>query len=296
VPLEWLALVAAASSAVAHLAFKQAMGAGSPGALLMARWSTGALVMTALVLVAGGPHLHPSAGLAFLALGAVIGPVIGWSFYLRALPRLNVSVAQPIFNSAVLYTMLLAVAFLGERPTPLTVAGAALILLGVQLLQPQPAKPSQRPWKVVGLDVWLVLAGAVCLGVSSFCFKLGLNELSPVETNWVRTSVPALVLVAANLVGHRSRRSDSGLRPWLSRRGLVLAMAAAVANDIIGWLLRLTALKHGLVVVVEPLASTSPLFVALLSGWLLGEKLGRRGWLGVIATVLGAVLLAGWGR
>jgi drug/metabolite transporter (DMT)-like permease len=297
VPLEWLALVAAASGACAHLAFKSAMGAGSPSALLMVRWSTGAVLLTALLpLAAGGLHLRPSTGIAFLVLGAVLGPVIGWSFYLRALPRLNVSVAQPIFNSAVLYTMLLAIVFLGERPTPFTVIGAALILLGVQMLQPPRSTPSARAGRVPGTDVLLVLAGAICLGASSFCFKLGLNELSPVETNWVRTTVPALVLVVGNLTAHWGRRKPAAVGPWLSRRGFALAVTAGVTNDVIGWLLRFTALKQGLVVVVEPLASTSPLFVALLSTWLLGERLGPRGWLGVAATVLGAVLLAAWGR
>ena len=73
-------------------------------------------------------------------------------------------------------------------------------------------------------------------------------------------------------------------------------MLAALANDVAGWLLRLTAMQQGLLIVVEPLAATSPLFVALLSAVLLGERLGRRGWLGGGATVAGAVLLAGWGR
>jgi uncharacterized membrane protein len=297
VPLEWLALVAAASGACAHLAFKSAMGAGSPAALLMVRWSTGAVVMTALLpIAAGGLHIRPSGGLAFLVLGAVLGPVIGWSFYLRALPRLNVSVAQPIFNSAVLYTMLLAVVFLGERPTVFTIAGAVLILVGVQLLQPPRTQPSKWTWKLLGPDVLLVLAGALCLGASSFFFKLGLNELSPVETNWVRTTVPSLVLVVGNLTAHWRTRSVAGVGPWLSRRGFALAIAAGLTNDVVGWLLRFTALKQGLVVVVEPLASTSPLFVALLSTWLLGERLDQRGWLGVATMVLGTVLLAGWGR
>ena len=308
-PLEWLALVAAVSSALAHLASKKAVGAAAPPAFLAARWSTGALVMTSVLLLGPGwAGFAPSWSVGALAAGAVLGPVVGWLLYLRALPRLDVSVAQPIFNSSVLITMTLAVAFLGEQPNAFTLSGAALIVVGVQLLQGvqgayQP-KLTRRQ-RLRHPAVLLVLGGACCLGVSSFCFKLGLNALTPVETNWVRTTVPALVLLGGNTLGalrgaalQRAAAPGAGSAKgvWLTWRGLGWAALASLANDVVGWLLRFAALKQGLVVVVEPLASTGPLFVALLATTLLGERLGRRGWLGVGSTVLGAVLLAGWGR
>jgi drug/metabolite transporter (DMT)-like permease len=309
VPLEWLALVGAFSSALAHLASKKAIGAAAPPAFLAARWSTGALVMTSVLLFGPGwGGIAPSWPLAALATGAVLGPVVGWLLYLRALPRLDVSVAQPIFNSAVLVTMVLAVVFLGEQPNGFTLAGAALIVGGVQLLQGVQAarQPKITRWQRLRHPaVLLVLGGACCLGVSSFFFKLGLNALTPVETNWVRTTVPAMVLLSGNALGalHAAMAPRGGAlgasaskRIFLTWRGLGWAALAALANDVVGWLCRFTALKHGLVVVVEPLASTGPLFVALLATTLLGERLGRRGWLGVGSTVLGAVLLAGWGR
>ncbi|HZR97253.1 MAG TPA: DMT family transporter [Chloroflexota bacterium] len=308
-PLEWLALVAAFSSALAHLASKKAVGAASPPAFLAARWTTGALVMTTVLLVGPGwGGYAPSGSLAALAAGAVLGPVVGWLLYLRALPRLDVSVAQPIFSSSVLVTMALAVAFLGEQPNAFTLAGAALIVGGVQLLQGVQAsrQPKLSRWQRLRHPaVLLVLGGACCLGVSSFCFKLGLNALTPVETNWVRTTVPAMVLLGGNTLGalrgaalQRAGAPGVGSAKgvWLTWRGLGWAALASLANDVVGWLLRFVALKHGLVVVVEPLASTGPLFVALLATTLLGERLGRRGWLGVGCTVVGAVLLAGWGR
>jgi drug/metabolite transporter (DMT)-like permease len=309
VPLEWLALVSACSSALLHLASKKAVGAAAPPAFLAVRWTTGALAMTGvLALGPGWGGFAPSWPLAALATGAILGPVVGWLLYLRALPRLDVSVAQPIFNSSVLITMVLAVAFLGEQPNAFTLVGAALIVVGVQLLQG--VQPAHRPrlsrrQRLLQPAVLLVLGGACCLGVSSFCFKLGLNALTPVETNWVRTAVPALVLLGGNLVGAlhgtlaqgtRALAADRAKPVFLTWRGLGWAMFAALANDVIGWLFRFTALKHGQVVVVEPLASTGPLFVALLATTLLGERLGRRGWLGVACTVSGAVLLAGWGR
>jgi drug/metabolite transporter (DMT)-like permease len=263
---------------------------------------------TVLLFGPGWTGFVPGWPLAALAAGAVLGPVVGWLLYLRALPRLDVSVAQPIFSSSVLITMLLAVAFLGEQTNVFTLLGALLILGGVQLLQGVQAasQPKRGRWQRLRHPaVLLVLGGACCLGVSSFLFKLGLNTLTPAETNWVRTTVPALVLLSGNTLAamgdvafQRTGALGSGSAKgvWLTWRGLGWAALAALANDVIGWLLRFTALKHGLLVVVEPLASTGPLFVALLATTLLGERLGRRGWLGVGCTVLGAILLAGWGR
>jgi transporter family protein len=364
VPIESLGLVAALSSAIAHLAAKKGVGAAVPAAFLAVRWGTASVVMTVLVLLGPGwGGYQPSWALAALATGAVLGPVVGWLLYLRALPRLDVSVAQPIFNSSSVVTMALAVLFLGEQPTPFILVGAALILAGVHLLQSVEAErhaPRPRRARLWQPAILLVLGGACCLGIAGFFFRLGLGVLSPVETNWVRTTMPALVLLGGNLLveaqlAARARRAGScppgppmlggegpedrgtpsprpspsgrgggtsgesagGARPsalpglggeagvaepeapkrvFLSWLGLGLGMLVALANDVVGWLLRLTAMKGGLLIVVEPLAATSPLFVALLSAPLLGERLGRRGWAGVGLTVLGAALLTAWGR
>jgi drug/metabolite transporter (DMT)-like permease len=306
VPIECLALGGAVGTALAHLCFKRAMGAGAARALLAVRWGTGAAAMSIALLVGGGwSAVQPSGALLVLVLGSICGPVIGWLLYLRALPYLDISVAQPIFNSSVVVAMGLAVLVLGERPNAFTWLGAGLILLGVQLLQ-QTDAASRRPWASEArratklrarLDPLLAaaLASAGCLGVASFCFKVGLGALSPVETNWVRTLVPSLVL-GALLLGDAPLRRGGASGAWLTARGFALAVAAGVANDVFGWGLRLIALQHGPLTVVEPLASTSPLFAALLGAWVLGERLGRRRWAGIGATVVGGLLLGGLGR
>lgn len=311
VPIECLALGGAVGTALAHLCFKRAMGAGAARALLAVRWGTGATAMSIALLAGGGwSAVQPSWALLVLVLGSICGPVVGWLLYLRALPHLDISVAQPIFNSSVVVAMGLAVLLLGERPNGFTWLGAGLILLGVQLLQqtdaphrqPQAgaAHRSTRLCALLGsrrIDPLLAaaLASAGCLGIASFCFKVGLGALSPVETNWVRTVVPSLVL-GALLFGDALARRGSGRGAWLTARGFALAVAAGVANDVFGWGLRLIALQHGPLTVVEPLASTSPLFAALLGAWILGERLGGRRWAGIGTTVLGGLLLGGLGR
>jgi len=315
-PVEWLALAGAVGTAVAHLCFKRAMGAGAARALLAVRWSTGAAAMTLAMLSSGGwSALHLSGAVLVLAFGAICGPVVGWLLYLRALPHLAVSVAQPIFNSSVVVAMALAVLFLGERPNSFTWLGAVLVLVGVHLLHqaglrrarqhlPRTAaarEASDRPlWgRLRGSPLLaLALASAGCTGIASFCFKVGVGELPPLATNWVRTMVPSCVLGGLFLAGTLPLGASGAARsePVLTARGAALAVAAGVANDVIGWGLRLFALQHGPLTVVEPLAATSPLFAALLGAWVLGERIGRRGWVGIGTTVLGGLLLGGLGR
>lgn len=73
---------------------------------------------------------------------------------------------------------------------------------------------------------------------------------------------------------------------------LVLAMACSgAALALYFWALR-HAYRHAPVAFVYPLARSSPLLVALLGWWLFGADLGGWGWLGILISVLGLLLLS----
>jgi uncharacterized membrane protein len=59
-----------------------------------------------------------------------------------------------------------------------------------------------------------------------------------------------------------------------------------------GWLLFVKATDLGELSVIQPLMSAGELIVVLLAVWLLGERLQRKEWLGVMMTVAGAIGLA----
>jgi drug/metabolite transporter (DMT)-like permease len=81
--------------------------------------------------------------------------------------------------------------------------------------------------------------------------------------------------------------------PRLARRDWLLAVVAGVflAAHFWSWIasLDLTTVSSSVVLV-----SSQPIFVALLSGLLLGERATRRQWLGIIVAVGGAFVVA-WG-
>ena len=77
--------------------------------------------------------LSPTALLWFGLIG-VMNYVIGRQFNYLAIRRIGVAKASPIFASASLFAIILAVTFIGERITVLIGIGACCIVMGLSLL------------------------------------------------------------------------------------------------------------------------------------------------------------------
>jgi transporter family protein len=71
--------------------------------------------------------------LAFLVLSG-IATGLSWLCYFRALQLGEASRVAPLDKLSVVFVVVFAAAFLGERLTPLGIAGAALIAIGAVLL------------------------------------------------------------------------------------------------------------------------------------------------------------------
>ncbi len=133
----------------------------------------------------------------------------------------------------------------------------------------------------------LAPSGFVLLWSSAFLgAKIGLRYLSPLAFVAVRLTGCAAVLVALMLVLGQSWAS---LRGW---RWLHCAVAGALVNAV-----GLMAPHVGLTMVgaaqVALVQSLAPLLAAALGVMLLGERLGRRQWLGMALGLAGVVLVVG---
>lgn len=91
-----------------------------------------ALAAAALGPVAGGLALVPTwPAHAWLALLALSAQVLGWLLISVSLPRLPAVLTSLLLLVQPLAAMLLAAAVLGERPSPLQLLGAGVVLVGV---------------------------------------------------------------------------------------------------------------------------------------------------------------------
>lgn len=293
-PPEALALAGAFFTALGQITAKRSIGIVSPGFFLALRWSASLALLSLLVTLVGGwSDFRLSAEIVYLLAGGIIGPVVAWNLYARAIMRLDVAVAYPITQSQALASMLLAAIFLGEVPTPAAVLGAALIVGGVVLLHGLPRGGGAARLSTSG--VLLALGTAACWATSYVWWKLGVTYFTVLQANWTRVAVPALVMTLAFLLGQRAPGAVP-VAKQLSWRGLLFPILTGLFADLLAFGFQFAALRLGTVAVVAPIVGSSPLFLVVLSSVFLGERLSRSSLVGVVVIVVGVGLVAGLGR
>lgn len=107
---------------------------------------TTAVAILPVGLLLGDLDLAPGpVALAWLALVALTSQVLGYLFITLSLPRLPATIGSLLLFVQPVATLLFAAVLLGERPSPLQLAGVALVLGGVAfaavptgVLRPQP--------------------------------------------------------------------------------------------------------------------------------------------------------------
>ena len=78
--------------------------------------------------------------------------------------------------------------------------------------------------------------------------------------------------------------------PPVPRRDLTFILLSGLATGA-SWLCYYKALQDGPASVVVPIDKLSIVVTVLLAGWLLGERLTRRGWAGLALIVGGTMLM-----
>jgi transporter family protein len=76
----------------------------------------------------------------------------------------------------------------------------------------------------------------------------------------------------------------------IPRRDLTFILLSGLATGA-SWLCYFKALQDGPASVVVPIDKLSIVVTVLLAGWLLGERLSRRGWAGLALIVAGTLLM-----
>ena len=142
-----LVLLAVAAAAVFLIATHRFNDDGD--GLNASAWQTtgGALSVVPFVVVSwstGGSQLDTTGTTGWLACIAVLAcGAVGSATFNRGIARVPATRAGQLGNLTPVVGTLTAVAFLGDRPSPLQLAGGAAILAGLALLLHSPANPSQ---------------------------------------------------------------------------------------------------------------------------------------------------------
>jgi drug/metabolite transporter (DMT)-like permease len=164
----------------------------------------------------------------------------------------------------------------GERPSALSLAGAAAALVGAVLAS---VEERRAPARERARAVALAVVAAVMLGVFVYFLGLGSREGSTLST-LVGARVGSLALLTTLALARRAP-----LR--LGRRALATVGAIGLC-DVTANALFALASTRGLLALVSVLGSLYPVMTVVLAHVLLGERLTRLQ-LGGVAVALGGV-------
>jgi drug/metabolite transporter (DMT)-like permease len=257
---------------------------GSVGAV-MAGQLLSALFMTS-VLVATGESLGPLRSDVWLVVLNGAFAAFAYVTHYKALELGPVAVVSPIGAGYAVVGVALAMVVLGERPSGLALAGAAVAVVGVALVSTDIKKLRHGiEHHVPGLP-WAV-AAAISFGVAGFLLGWISDRAGWIAGLWgsrVAEVAFFLPLVAV------SRRELSRLRLGV---GLWIALLAGAA-DILGVVTFSAGSERGLNSIVLAASAVFPLIAITLSVIVFKERMVTNQVVGV-ALVIGGLLLLGLG-
>lgn len=295
-----IAALLIAGGALAHAAWNIVLKASPAGGIRFVALTVA--LSTALMAPFGAPDLLPVlverpaiAGL-LLASGALH---CGYFLLLqRAYAAADVSLVYPLARgTGPLLSVIAAVLVLGERPAPIALLGAAVVIAGVVIIGLAGARPSAASAASVpatdargrhrralgvalGATVGILIAGYTVLDAVAVTAA----GLSPVGYFW-GSLVVQLAILAPWLVASPAETAAT------ARRHLRAIVAVGILSPL-AYVLVLAAYAHAPVAIVAPAREASVVLIAL-AGWLLfREPHPAQRLIGSAVVVAGVALLA----
>lgn len=221
--------------------------------------------------------------LVFLVLSG-IATGASWICYFKALSKGDVNKVVPIDKSSTPITVLLAVICFGETSNlVLKLVGALVMTLGIYLMVEKKENKNEKTrssWLL-----WAVLS-ALFASATSILAKIGIEN---VESN-LATALRTLVVLVMAWVIVFAKDKQKGLRQ-IDRRELLYILLSGVSTGA-SWLCYYRAIADGIVSVVVPIDKLSILVTVTLSYFVFGEKLSKKGIVGLLLMVVGTLVIA----
>jgi drug/metabolite transporter (DMT)-like permease len=201
-------------------------------------------------MVALGGGVEVSAGYYLPALGSVAINTVANLSFLQAVRISPLSVTVPLLSLTPVFTTLLGVAILGERPAPLAVLGIALVVIGAFWLnvggarETSEGEPSVWRTALSQPGAWLMAGTALLLSLTIPLDKLAVGHANPPFHGLFLCAGIGLGTLAV-LVAQGRLRELAGIRQGGKPFGLALVASTLALG------LQLVALQWLLVSVVE---------------------------------------------
>jgi drug/metabolite transporter (DMT)-like permease len=235
------------------------------------------LILIGLLIVLFGADPIPADKLAIAALAGAASLGGLWAFY-AAMAMGTVSVVAPIASLGVMVPVVVGLAG-GDVPATIQLIGLVPAIAGVVILgyeeRPEQARIARRS-----------IALAILAGLGFGIFFTALDLAAADRPGWavLAVRVGGVATVAVALLISRPRLS--------LRSGSMLALVTIGVFDVLANGLFAVASTKGVLPVVAVGGSMYPAFTIALAYVVLGERLARIQWAGVVLALLGVVLIA----
>ena len=235
------------------------------------------LILIGILIVLFGADPIPADKLAIAALAGAASLGGLWAFY-AAMAMGTVSVVAPIASLGVMVPVVIGLAG-GDVPATVQLIGLVPAIAGVVILgyeeSPEEARVARRS---------IVLAILAGLGFGIFFTALDLAATDRPGWAILAVRVGGVATVAVALLISRPRLSLAS--------GSIAALVTIGVFDVLANALFAVASTKGVLPVVAVGGSMYPAFTIALAYLVLGERLARVQWMGVVLALLGVVLIA----
>ncbi len=228
----------------------------------------------------------------YFFLSGVFAPLLGRLFQFQGMAKLGANITTPLTLTHPVISVVLAILFLGEEVTNLGLLGALMVVLGSVVVGAQGGQnPTRSLQNVSRVYLLLPLVASLSYGISIVFRKIGIDIGSDAVTAAAVTCTSSwffstLYVLFTGAVGE--------IR--CSRRELGFFVLAGIFSSL-GPVLLYAALQFEGLVVIAPLAATTPLFVLLVSYVFIraDEIFTPQVVAGTVATVAGVILVTTYG-
>ena len=220
----------------------------------------------------------------FVLVGVFV-PGIARFFIFKGMERLGATISSCLTNAGPLFAIVIAISFLGERPTATNVFGAVCIVGGVTALS---WKGSTKTWRT--RDLGFPLTAALLFAARDNLVRFAVVQIpSPVVGAAIAVTTSFLTMGSMYLTFGEKKP----LLPYANRGFSYFAVSGFM--NFLSYLLSYTALSLERVSIISPLVNASSLFILPLSSLLLKdvETLSPRK-IAATALVICGVFLISW--
>ncbi len=279
------ALGSALSWAAAAVLLKTVGDGLSSLAMTLAKGAISVVLIASVVALSGFAPMGRDA-IVLLALSGLLGIAVSDTCFFEALKDLGPLPLVLLMLLGQVATVMLAVLFLGERPSPAAWAGIVLVVSGVGIVLTTNLAGAGRAAGLRGIAFGAV--SVLGMSASTVIAKMALADVSAMQATLVRMAAGT---VGVLVLGGAAGRLGAWMIPFAEAGVAVRFFGAVGIVTFGGFWLSLLAIKSLDVSTANTLIAAEPVFVLPLAAIFLREKIRGRAVAGTFVAVAGVVLL-----